>query len=627
MRRVARLLVALAIVVLFSMPAVSPTAAAPGTYTRIADGTVTHIVVDRADPARPVVWTADRSGFSTFEPTGTLTGRFRWPPFSGSVTYEFTEQLAVTGTPRAVWTVGYCCVPRTGPTVRVLVPGSASTETVSMEAAWDIGRTANGATTIATDGHGHPWLATTVGLWFMARGWQTPLNIDDDAWIEVTTANGERITGVSSIRQRPDGTIWLGRSNENGMREALVFRLENDQPVHIATSYFGAGTRNASRLLFDDSGQLYLLSSAAIVLQNDDGTTSTIVSKQEVGSDMRDAAFVGNSLWIAAEDGLYRRGALPTPPPFVTYGPAHAAASYRLQLAAGLTEGCDPVGGWHRTDEPVRKGIADRSMIWGPLVAGPTYESYAEAPFGVRRVIYFDKARMEVTNPTRATVTNGLLVVELVTGRLQNGASSVAERAPSRQLIAGDPTPANRETPTYEAMGKVVDLRPGRYPSRLSQLVTEALSHDGTVQPMQAPLENPAILGDYDSTTGHNIPAVFSTWIRQTGPVFANRNDRQTTIERVIDPISVVGHPIAEPYWIHASVRGVEQWVLVQLFERRVLTWTPHNPPAFQVEMGNVGQHYYAWRYHRRPWQTDNTAFDAHQQQFDSIYSCSALAR
>jgi len=35
----------------------------------------------------------------------------------------------------------------------------------------------------------------------------------------------------------------------------------------------------------------------------------------------------------------------------------------------------------------------------------------------------------------------------------------------------------------------------------------------------------------------------------------------------------------------------------VQVFERRVLTYTPSNPSGWQVEAGNVGQHYYAWRY------------------------------
>jgi hypothetical protein len=36
---------------------------------------------------------------------------------------------------------------------------------------------------------------------------------------------------------------------------------------------------------------------------------------------------------------------------------------------------------------------------------------------------------------------------------------------------------------------------------------------------------------------------------------------------------------------------------LFQAFERRMLTYTPSNSPAFRVEMGNVGRHYYQWRY------------------------------
>jgi hypothetical protein len=37
--------------------------------------------------------------------------------------------------------------------------------------------------------------------------------------------------------------------------------------------------------------------------------------------------------------------------------------------------------------------------------------------------------------------------------------------------------------------------------------------------------------------------------------------------------------------------------VLVQLFERRALTYNPANPAVTQVEMGNVGRHYFNWRY------------------------------
>ncbi len=59
----------------------------------------------------------------------------------------------------------------------------------------------------------------------------------------------------------------------------------------------------------------------------------------------------------------------------------------------------------------------------------------------------------------------------------------------------------------------------------------------------------------------------------------------------------IVGLPITEPYWARVMVNSEPRWVLVQAFERRVLTYTPSNAPNWQVEMGNVGRHYYAWRY------------------------------
>jgi hypothetical protein len=63
----------------------------------------------------------------------------------------------------------------------------------------------------------------------------------------------------------------------------------------------------------------------------------------------------------------------------------------------------------------------------------------------------------------------------------------------------------------------------------------------------------------------------------------------------------VLGHPISEPYWIRARIGGAEQWVLVQAFERRLLTYNPANPAGWQVELGNVGRHYYEWRYGQPP--------------------------
>src|SRR5690606_6135968 len=45
------------------------------------------------------------------------------------------------------------------------------------------------------------------------------------------------------------------------------------------------------------------------------------------------------------------------------------------------------------------------------------------------------------------------------------------------------------------------------------------------------------------------------------------------------------------------QVDGEPRDVLVQAFERRVLTYTPGNPAGWDVEAGNVGRHYYEWRY------------------------------
>src|SRR5205823_12000219 len=36
---------------------------------------------------------------------------------------------------------------------------------------------------------------------------------------------------------------------------------------------------------------------------------------------------------------------------------------------------------------------------------------------------------------------------------------------------------------------------------------------------------------------------------------------------------------------------------LLGTYERRVLTYVPSNVPGFQVEMGNIGLHYFDWRY------------------------------
>ena len=57
------------------------------------------------------------------------------------------------------------------------------------------------------------------------------------------------------------------------------------------------------------------------------------------------------------------------------------------------------------------------------------------------------------------------------------------------------------------------------------------------------------------------------------------------------------GLPVTGAYWVNVRVGGVERPILFQVFERRVLTYNPANPAGWQIEMGNVGRHYFEWRY------------------------------
>jgi hypothetical protein len=67
--------------------------------------------------------------------------------------------------------------------------------------------------------------------------------------------------------------------------------------------------------------------------------------------------------------------------------------------------------------------------------------------------------------------------------------------------------------------------------------------------------------------------------------------------ERIIPvPFYATGLPLTEPYWTTVAVAGQPQRVLVQAFERRVMTYTPANPAGWHVDAGNVGRHYYEWR-------------------------------
>ena len=280
---------------------------------------------------------------------------------------------------------------------------------------------------------------------------------------------------------------------------------------------------------------------------------------------------------------------------------------------------------WERTDRPVLTGRAERPWVWGPVSFAAAQEAYAQGRRGLRDVQYFDKARMEINDPSadlagRFYVTNGLLVVELVSGRIQTGNNEFeAPRPPAQVPVAGDAN--SPDALTYASLAPVTSLNGDRRAQdRTGQPVTAVLNRAGAVS--DDPSRAGAIrIARYEPVLGHNIPDVFWEYINGRGPVQITspgaatsvRNARQNAAiggatdvsmqvipireEAILDWEVDLGYPITEPYWTNVKVAGVSKWVLVQAYQRRVLTYVADNPPGWQVEMGNVGRHYYDWRY------------------------------
>src|SRR5687768_11102351 len=172
---------------------------------------------------------------------------------------------------------------------------------------------------------------------------------------------------------------------------------------------------------------------------------------------------------------------------------------------------------WQRADMPVAQGRAQRSWLWGPTALTTRSEPLVESPGGSRQVQYYDKARMEVNNPnadpnSAGYVTNGLLVTEMVSGRLQVGVNTFEQREAASIPVAGDVTmtagPA-ATTPTYKTLARVASLAPGQnQATSKSGIVLQTLKGDGTVGSL--PSAPASVRYQYfEPTSKHNIPDVF----------------------------------------------------------------------------------------------------------------------
>lgn len=256
-------------------------------------------------------------------------------------------------------------------------------------------------------------------------------------------------------------------------------------------------------------------------------------------------------------------GALAFLLPLIPYGSVAAASSFASPAFQQQ---------WQRAE-------AGFPNFFGPLALAKdgTQEPYKEATGGQRLVQYFDKARMELTN---GALTNGLLTVELKSGRLQTGDNQFEQRSPARINIAGDP---GSNSVTYADLNQL--------PERDSQDMHPPLSFiGGQLLPVQnIPIPN----------VSFNPNSFYGPYVQDPSGRYGQYVFKPfyEFINAVPQGQAVIGYPISPVVVTEVRIGGVPMFVLVQAFERRVLTLNGTNPPSSRLEFGNIGQHYYQWRY------------------------------
>lgn len=273
-------------------------------------------------------------------------------------------------------------------------------------------------------------------------------------------------------------------------------------------------------------------------------------------------------------------------------------ASDAAEISLGVPSGTKLPAGVASADPSVQlswwlsdgqRASSAASWTWGPDVIASAKEPYAGAPGGERQVYYFDKGRMEISDPNADRsnpwfVTSGLLVRDMILGAIQTGDDSFQPSKPAQIPLAGDQT-NNGTAPTYASLTNLASLHGDHRVSQATgQPVNTWLDKEGRTG-VNPSLGAGVTLKGYDSVTGHNLASVFTDWLAAQS----------------WNSLQVMGRPIAEPYWVFTKLSGKSTWVLVQAFERRILTYTPSNAAGWQIEMGNAGLAYYQWRYGKAP--------------------------
>ena len=430
--------------------------------------------------------------------------------------------------------------------------------------------------------------------WIKANQGTRPIGAGVGAWLNTSDEN------LQQLRRATDDRVLLGASLYSyaipvaGDRNAFLDRLRSElwSDGAPAPSFAWKSAPQTGYVLGRITAGGAALPNASLRLNGPGGQEQWVTSD---GSGVFGDVGLAPGAWtITARDP--QANVERSQPATVTAG---RVAHVTLDVVAKADEALVPADAdrafgelWNRTDLAVARGTTARSWMWGPKAFATASEAYGQAPGGRRTVQYWDKSRMEVSNPAgnRADlwfVTNGLLTKELISGRMQIGENEFVQRQPSSVPVAGDPAGAASRY-GYAIFANVASLNGDRRaPAQVGAQVVQTIGEQGGVGSDQGLARYNVTNAAYNSELGHNIPNVFQSYL--TG--------------LPLPWVFVMGYPITEAYWTRAIVRGQPTDVLVQLYERRTLTYTPSNPAAFRVEMGNVGQHYFRWRYGSAPWE------------------------
>jgi len=213
--------------------------------------------------------------------------------------------------------------------------------------------------------------------------------------------------------------------------------------------------------------------------------------------------------------------------------------------------------------------------LWGQAPLAWRIEPYADSPGGRRLVQYFDRGRMELTtlaSVNRTSVTQGRLAWELTTGNIAIGSDLFVHRPPPDLPIDGGA--ADPRVPTYATLAQLV-AQPASDRTANSQTVDTWITADGSREQTAPPV--PIRLSRYIATTRHNLPDVTVSLFDRSplGP------------EAWID---VFGYPISEPFWAYYRRGETALPSLIQVFERRILVYTPSLPADQRFTLVNTGR-------------------------------------